>query len=91
MGLCAPAILIPDVGNIIPGDEALPIPSFDYIGGRPKRAIQMIPLLAGLEIMMGMVTGMATWMAWIDIKDMSNTILVLQQQLDSLADVLQNR
>lgn len=56
-GLCAPATLIPDVD--IPEDEALPVPSFDYIGGRPTRAIQMIPLLAGFGISAGMATGAA--------------------------------
>lgn len=43
--------------DIIPGDEAIPVPFFDYIGGRPQRAIQMIPLLAGLGISSGMAAG----------------------------------
>lgn len=40
--------------DIIPRDEAIPVPSFNYIGGRPKRAVQMIPLLAGLGLSEGM-------------------------------------
>lgn len=55
-GLCAPAMLIPDV-DIIPGDKAVSVPSFDYIGGKSKRAIQMISLLVGLGMTAGMATG----------------------------------
>ncbi|MEJ1280257.1 T cell receptor alpha variable 8-1 [Cricetulus griseus] len=86
MGLCAPATLIPDV-DIIPRDEALLVPSFDYIGGRPKRAIQMIQLLTGL----GITVGMATGTAGVDIKAVANPNIDLQQQQDYLADVLKNR
>lgn len=50
------AILSPDV-DIVPGDEPLLIPSFDFTDSQSKRAIQMIPLLAGLGVPTGVATG----------------------------------
>ena len=55
-GLCVLATLLPDI-DIIPGDEPVPIPAIDHFIYRPKRAIQFIPLLAGLGITTAFTTG----------------------------------
>ena len=57
-GLCALAWLLPDL-NIIPNNQSLPIPAFDHLGGRSKRAIQAIPIMLGLGITAGVATGSA--------------------------------
>ncbi|XP_062954402.1 syncytin-1-like [Cynocephalus volans] len=103
MGLCVLASLLPDV-DIIPGDEPVPVPSIDHIAGRAKRAVQLIPLLAGLGISAAVATGTAGLSHSIsqyiklstqlisDMQTISQTIHDLQDQLDSLAEVtLQNR
>ncbi|XP_072876344.1 uncharacterized protein [Chlorocebus sabaeus] len=55
-GLCVLATLLPDI-DIIPGDEPIPIPAIEHFIYRPKRAIQFIPLLAGLGITTAFTTG----------------------------------
>ena len=57
-GLCVLAALLPDIG-IIPEDEPVPIPTIDYITGRPKCAVTFIPLLAGLGINTAVASGTA--------------------------------
>ena len=102
-GLCVLATLLPDI-DIIPGDEPIPIPAIEHFIYRPKRAIQFIPLLAGLGITTAFTTG-ATGLGVSltqytklsnqlisDVQTLSSTIQDLQDQVDSLAEVvLQNR
>lgn len=102
-GLCVPASLLPDI-SIIPGDEPVPLPSLDFATGRHKRAIAAIPLLVGLGITAGITSG-ATGVGVAvqsynklsrqlidDVQTLSGTINDLQDQIDSLAEVvLQNR
>nr|XP_036878398.1 syncytin-B-like [Manis javanica] len=103
MGLCAPAVIFPDIG-VVPNNQSLPIPALDHIGGRSKRAIQVIPLLIGLEVATRAATeaaGLGTSLHYYkalsqqmidDIQAVASTILDLQAQVDSLATVvLQNR
>lgn len=102
-GLCAVATLIPDI-DIIPGDEPVPVPAIDYFISRPKRAVQFIPLLVGLGITTAVSTGAAglghsitqytklSHQLISDVQAISSTIQDLQDQVDSLAEVvLQNR
>ncbi|XP_066228784.1 syncytin-2-like [Saccopteryx leptura] len=102
-GVCVLATLLPDI-DIIPGDEPVPVPTLDYIAGRSKRAITLIPLLVGLGITGAVATGTAGLGVAVhsytklsnklidDIQAISSTIQDIQDQLDSLAEmVLQNR
>lgn len=102
-GLCVQATILPDI-DIIPGDEPVPLPSLDYIAGRSRRAVQFIPLLVGLGISGALATGSAGIGTAIhtynklsnqlidDVQALSSTINDLQDQIDSLAEVvLQNR
>uniref|UniRef100_A0A8I5R9P7 Uncharacterized protein n=1 Tax=Papio anubis TaxID=9555 RepID=A0A8I5R9P7_PAPAN len=102
-GLCVLATLLPDI-DIIPGDEPVPIPAIDHFIYRPKRAIQFIPLLAGLGITTAFTTGATSLGVSVtqytklsnqlisDVQILSSTIQDLQDQVDSLAEVvLQNR
>lgn len=102
-GLCIQATVLPDI-DIIPGDEPVPLPSLYYIAGRHKRAIQLIPLLVGLGVSGALATGSAGLGTAIhtynklsnklidDMQAISSTINDLQDQIDSLAEVvLQNR
>lgn len=102
-GTCVQASLLPDI-NIIPGDEPVPIPSFDLVAGRQKRAVQLIPLLVGLGMTASLATGSAGLGVSLhkyhklsqqlidDVQLLSSTIQDIQEQLDSLAEmVLQNR
>lgn len=102
-GLCVLATLLPDI-DIIPGDEPVPIPAIDHFVYRPKRAIQFIPLLAGLGITTAFTTGATSLGVSVtqytklsnqlisDVQILSSTIQDLQDQVDSLAEVvLQNR
>nr|AAG28161.1 envelope protein [Trichosurus vulpecula] len=102
-GLCVQASILPDI-NIISGDQPVPLPSIDYIAGRPKRAVAFIPLLVGLGVAGAMTTGSAGLGVAIhsyaklsnqlinDVQTLSGTIHDLQDQIDSLAEVvLQNR
>nr|YP_009109701.1 p20E [Baboon endogenous virus strain M7] len=97
------ATLLPDI-DIIPGDEPVPIPAIDHFIYRPKRAIQFIPLLAGLGITAAFTTGATGLGVSVtqytklsnqlisDVQILSSTIQDLQDQVDSLAEVvLQNR
>ncbi|KAL0596886.1 envelope glycoprotein [Plecturocebus cupreus] len=102
-GICMVASLFPDA-SIVPGDNPVPLPSFDSVIGRNKRAIQFIRLLATLGITAAVSTGTAglgyslqTYQQLSrqlinDVDLLSSTIQVVQDQLDSLAEVvLQNR
>ncbi|KAL0625558.1 LOW QUALITY PROTEIN: envelope glycoprotein [Plecturocebus cupreus] len=102
-GICMVASLFPDA-SIVPGDNPVSLPSFDSAIGRNKRAIQFIPLLATLGITAAVSTGTAgigyslqTYQQLSrqlinDVDLLSSTTQVVQDQLDSLAEVvLQNR
>ncbi|AAA47733.1 envelope polyprotein [Simian retrovirus 1] len=102
-GSCVLATLLPDI-DIIPGSEPVPIPAIDHFLGRPKRAIQFIPLVIGLGITTAVSTGTAglgvsltqytklSHQLISDVQAISSTIQDLQDQVDSLAEVvLQNR
>ncbi|XP_045438182.1 syncytin-2-like [Pipistrellus kuhlii] len=102
-GLCIQAILLPDI-DIVPGDEPVPLPCLEYISGRSKRAVQFIPLLIGLGVTGAVATGSAGLGVVVnsyvklsnqlidDVQALSGTINDLQDQIDSLAEVvLQNR
>lgn len=102
-GICVPATLLPDV-DLVPGDSPMPIPSLDYLPGRAKRAVAVIPLLVGLGITGAVTAGLACLGVSVhtyhqlsrrlieDVQALSGTIQDLQDQLDSLAEVvLQNR
>ncbi|XP_058431538.1 syncytin-1-like [Marmota monax] len=102
-GGCVLALLLPDI-TIISGDEPLPIPSLDILVRRHKRAVQALPLLVGLGITAAVGTGTAGLGTAIhsyrrlsqqlidDVQTLSGTIKDLQDQIDSLAEVvLQNR
>jgi hypothetical protein len=51
-------MLLPEV-EILPGDQPVPLPSFDTFPPRPKRAVSFIPLLVGLRISGALATGSA--------------------------------
>ncbi|XP_077875565.1 syncytin-2-like [Ictidomys tridecemlineatus] len=102
-GVCVLTLLLPDI-TIVPGDEPLPIPSLDTLVKRHRRAIQALPLFATLGIMAAVGTGTAGQGTAIhsyrrlsqqlidDVQTLSGTIGDLQDQIDSLAEVvLQNR
>jgi hypothetical protein len=102
-GGCVVALLLPDI-TVVSGDEPLPIPSLDTLIKRHKRAIQALPLLASLEITAAIGTDTAGLGTAIhsyrrlsqqlidDVQTLSGTIKDLQDQIDSLAEVvLQNR
>ncbi|XP_038598669.1 syncytin-1-like [Tachyglossus aculeatus] len=102
-GLCVQASLLPDI-DIISGTEPVPLPSLDYIAGRSKRAVVLIPLLVGLGVTGALATGSAglgvaldsyrklSTQLISDVQTLSETIHDLQDQIDSLAEVvLQNR
>ncbi|XP_029411576.1 syncytin-1-like isoform X1 [Nannospalax galili] len=100
-----PILIYPLTGlDIIPGDEPVPLPSFDTFVPRHKRAVQFIPLLIGLGISGALATGSAGVGVAIDtynklsqqlINDVNmvyRSVQDLQDQVDSLAEVvLQNR
>ncbi|KAM4812163.1 syncytin-1-like [Urocitellus parryii] len=102
-GGCVLALLLPDI-TIVPGDEPLPIPSLETLVRRHRRAVQALPLLATLGITAAVGTGTAGLGTAIhsycrlsqqlidDVQTLSGTIGDLQDQIDSLAEVvLQNR
>lgn len=102
-GLCVLATLLPDV-DLVPGDEPLPIPSFDYFVPRHKGAIQFIPLLIGFGVtgslatgVFGLRTALSTYSNLSqqlvdDVKTIYKSVQELQDQVDSLVEVvLQNR
>ncbi|VFV39610.1 pol_fenv1 ame: full=pol polyprotein contains:, partial [Lynx pardinus] len=48
-GICVLATLLPDI-DLVAGKTPMPIPSLDFVTGRSKGAVAVIPLLAGLGI-----------------------------------------
>ncbi|XP_058527856.1 syncytin-1-like [Ochotona princeps] len=102
-GACAMAYLLPDI-EVIRGDSPVPVPSFDYIAGRQKRAVQLVPLFVTIGISSALATGSAGLGVAVhkyrelsqqlinDVQTLSTTIQDIQDQIDSLAEiVLQNR
>ena len=101
MGICTLAFLTPQI-NIIPSNQTLILPL--AVHSWSKRAIQFIPLLVGL----GIKAEIALWIGGIassttfyhtlskdftnNIERVAKSLVALQDQLDSLAEVvLQNR
>lgn len=104
IGLCVPSLLLPYM-DIVPGSEAVPIASIDYLGAtRTKRAVAAIPLLVGLGVAgslglssasfgvsMQQYTALAERVT-MHLSQIHQTLQDLQDQHDSLAQVvLQNR
>lgn len=104
-GICAPALVLPNI-DIIPGTETIPLPSINFLGGahRSRRAIMFLPLLAGLGVAGGLATGSAGLAISVDkynklsqklvsdVQTVYKSINDLQDQIDSVAEVvLQNR
>ena len=101
MGICTLAFLTPQM-SIVPNNQTLTIPLVAHMWS--KRAIQFTPLLVGLEIMAGIGMGIGeiasstTFYHTLskdftdDIERVAKSLVALQDQLDSLAEVvLQNR
>lgn len=101
-GLCAHALLLPDI-DLLPGNQPVPLPALDLFPGRSKRAVTFLPLMAGLGVFTAIGAG-ATGVGLAshshklslqlidDIGALSDTVTDLQDQIDSLAEVvLQNR
>jgi hypothetical protein len=99
-GICTLAILTPQI-NIVPNNHTLLVPSMAQMS---KRAIQVIPLLIGLVITAGIRTGIGVIALSAscynqlsedlrnDLEQVANSIVNMQDQLDSLASVvLQNQ
>ena len=95
-------LLFPEQG-VIQGNEPLPIPVENMIAGQHKRAIQVISLLVAMGITIGAGTGIAGIMTSMTqynkftsqlksyLQKMSDNVLSIQKQIDSLAVVvLQN-
>ena len=95
-------LLFPEQG-VIQGNEPLPIPVVDMIAAQHKRAVQVVPLLVATGIAIGAGTGIAGIMTSMtqyntftsqfksDLQEMTETVLTIQKQIDSLAAVvLQN-
>lgn len=102
-GQCTTAILLPDI-NIVSRNDTIPLPSFDYLPKTHKRAVTFIPLLIGLGVTGAFATGTAGLGVSLhkynqlslqlidDVQAISGTLQDLQDQIDSLAEVvLQNR
>ena len=96
-------LLFPELG-VIQGNEPLPIPVVDMIAAQHKRAVQVVPLLVATGIAIGAGTGIAgittsmtqyntsTSQFKNDLQEMTETVLTIQKQIDSLAAVvLQNQ
>ena len=101
MGICILAFLTPQM-NIVPNNQTLIVPLAAHTWS--KRAIQLIPLLVGLGLMAGLgmeIGGIASSTTFYhtlskdftdDIERVTKSLVALQEQLDSLAEVvLQNR
>ena len=101
MGICTLAFLTPQM-NIVPNNQTLTVPLAAHTWS--KRAIQFIPLLAGLGITAGVgmaIGGIASSTTFYhtlskhftdDTERVAKSLVALQDQLDSLAEVvLQNR
>jgi hypothetical protein len=95
-------LLFPELG-VIQGNETLPIPVVDMIAAQHKRAVQVVPLLVAMGIAIGAGTGIAgittsmtqynkfTSQFNSNLQEMSETVLTIQKQINSLAAVvLQN-
>ena len=95
-------LLFPELG-VIQGNEPLPIPVVDMKAVQHKRAVQVVPLLVTTGIAIGAGTGIAgittsitqyntfTSQLKSDLQEMTETVLTIQKQIDSLvAVVLQN-
>ena len=92
-------LLFPELG-VIQGNEPLPIPVENMIAGQHKRAIQVISLLVAMGIAIGAGTGIAgittsmtqhntfTSQFKSDLQEMTETVLTIQKQIDSLAAVV---
>ena len=91
-----------DLG-VIEENEPLPVPVVDMIAAQHKKAIQVVPLLVAMGIAVGAGTGIAgittsmtqyntfTSQFKSDLQEMTETVLTIQKQIDSLAAVvLQN-
>ena len=101
MDLCTLAFLTPQM-YIVPNNQTLTVPLAAHM--RSKRVIQFIPLLAGLGITAGVgmaIGGIASSTTFYhtlskhftdDTERVAKSLVALQDQLDSLAEVvLQNR
>ncbi|XP_021516443.1 endogenous retrovirus group FC1 Env polyprotein-like isoform X2 [Meriones unguiculatus] len=103
-GVCTLVLLFPKLG-VIHGEEPLPIPVVNSVAARrDKREIQILPLLVAIGLTESIVTrtsGLATSLTLYrqfssqfiqDFQQVTQIILTLQGQIDSLAAVvLQNR
>ena len=100
MGICTIAFLTPQI-NIVPINQTLIIPLAAHM--RSKRAIQVIPLVglgieAGIGVGLGGTASSTTFYHTLskdftdDTERVAKSLVALQDQLDSLAEVvLQNR
>ena len=100
MGICTIAFLTPQI-NIVPINQTLIIPLAAHM--RSKRAIQVIPLIglgiaAGIGVGLGGIASSTTFYHTLskdftdDTERVAKSLVALQDQLDSLAEVvLQNR
>ena len=92
-------LLFPELG-VIQGNEPLPIPVVDMIAAQHKRAVQVMPLLVTMGIAIGAGTGIAgittsitqyntfTSQFKTDLQEMTETVLTIQKQINSLAAVV---
>jgi hypothetical protein len=102
-GVCTLVLLFPELG-VIQENEPLRIPVVDMIAAQHKRAVQVMSLLVATGIAIGAGTGIAgiassmtqyntfTSKFKSKFREMSETVLTIQKQIDSLAAVvLENR
>ena len=95
-------LLFPELG-VIQGNKTLPIPVVDMIAAQHKKAVQVVPLLVATGIAMGAgigIAGITTSMTQYytftsqfksNLQEMTETVLTIQKQINSLAAmVLQN-
>ena len=92
-------LLFPELG-VIQENEPLPIPVVDMIAAQHKRAVQVVPLLVATGIAIGAGTGIAGIMTSMTqynkftsqlksyLPKMSENVLSIQKQIDSLAAVV---
>jgi hypothetical protein len=92
-------LLFPELGVIL-GNEPLPIPVVDMIAAQHKRAVQVVPLLVITGLTIGAGTGIAgitssmthyyafTSQFKSNLQEMTETVLAIQKQIDSLAAVV---
>jgi hypothetical protein len=89
----------PELG-VIQGNKPLPVPVVDMIAAQYKKAVQVMPLLVSTGIAIGPRTGIAgittsmtqyntfTSQFKRDLQEMTETLLTIQKQIDSLAAVV---